>query len=222
MYFLYDFVKTLTSFYEADTIVLDRVVDIKKKTDVLIIAQPTKAFNEQDKFKIDQFVMKGGKILWLIDALNASLDSLTQKPAMLATDYSLNLDDQLFTYGIRLNVGLLMDLACNPVPLLVQNNSSSNNQPQFNLFPCPFFPVLSPDVVHPITYGVDAVSTLFTSTLDTVATIGLKKTVLLHSSKYSKQVFAPYMVDMREFRKEPDINSYSKKLSGGCFTRREI
>lgn len=211
LYFLYDFVKTLTSFYEADTIVLDRVVDIKKKTDVLIIAQPTKAFNEQDKFKIDQFVMKGGKILWLIDALNASLDSLTQKPAMLATDYSLNLDDQLFTYGIRLNVGLLMDLACNPVPLLVQNNSSANNQPQFNLFPCPFFPVLSPDVVHPITYGVDAVSTLFTSTLDTVATIGLKKTVLLHSSKYSKQVFAPCMVDMRELRKEPDINSYSKK-----------
>ncbi len=211
LYYLYDFVKTLTSFYEADTIELNRVVDLKKKIDVLIIAQPTHAFNEQDKFKIDQFVMNGGKILWLLDASNASLDSLTQKPAMLALNYSLNLDDQLFTYGVRLNAGLLMDLACNQIPLMVQNNNSTNNQPQFKLFHCPFFPVLFPDAVHPITYSIDAVSTLFPSTLDTVATIGIKKTVLLHSSKYSKQVFAPYMIDMRELRKEPEVNSFNKK-----------
>ena len=130
---------------------------------------------------------------------------------MEVTDYSLNLDDQLFTYGVRLNTGLLMDLVCNPIPLMVQTASAENSQPQFHLFPCPFFPVLSPDFVNPITYGIDAVSTLFPSTLDTVATVGIKKTVLLHSSKYSKLVFAPYMVDMRELRKEPDINSYTKK-----------
>lgn len=211
LYYLYDFVKTLTSFYEVDTLMLNRVVNIKKKTDVLIIAQPTKPFNEQDKFKIDQFVMNGGKVLWMLDAVNASLDSLTQKPAMLALDYSLNLDDQLFTYGVRLNTGLLMDLVCNPIPLMVQTASAENSQPQFHLFPCPFFPVLAPELVHPITYGIDAVSTLFPSALDTVATTGIKKTVLLHSSKYSKLVFAPYMVDMRELRKEPDINSFTKK-----------
>ena len=136
--YLYDFVKTLTSFYEADTLQLDRVLDVKKKTDVLVIVQPTKTFNEQDKFKLDQFVMNGGKILWMIDALNASLDSLSQKPSMLALDYQLNLDDQLFTYGVRLNTSLLMDLVCNPVPLMVQNNNPADNQPQFKLFPCTF------------------------------------------------------------------------------------
>ncbi|MEI7801477.1 MAG: gliding motility-associated ABC transporter substrate-binding protein GldG [Bacteroidota bacterium] len=209
--YLYDFVKTLTSFYEADTLQLDGVLDVKKKTDVLVIVQPTKTFNEQDKFKLDQFVMNGGKILWMIDALNASLDSLSQKPSMLALDYQLNLDDQLFTYGVRLNTSLLMDLVCNPVPLMVQNNNPADNQPQFKLFPCTFFPVLTPDLVHPITYGIDAVSTIFPATLDTVATTGIKKTVLLHSSKYSKLAFSPYMVDMRELRKQPDVNTFSKK-----------
>ncbi len=209
--YLYDFIKTLTVFYEADTLMLERVIDVKKKADVLVIVQPTKSFNEQDKFKLDQFVMNGGKILWMIDALNASLDSLAQKPSMLALDYQLNLDDQLFTYGVRLNPGLLMDLVCNPVPLMVQSNNPADNQPQFKLFPCTFFPVLTPDVVHHITYGIDAVSTIFPSTLDTVATGGIKKTVLLHSSKYSKLVFSPYMVDMRELRKQPEVNTFSKK-----------
>ncbi len=211
LYYLYDFVKTITSFYEADTILLNQVIDVRRKADVLIIAQPTKSINEQDKYKIDQFIMNGGKVLWLLDALNASLDSLTQKPAMLAINYSLNLDDQLFTYGVRLNAGLLMDLACNQIPLMVQNNNSTTNQPQFHLFPCPYFPVLFPASEHPVTYGIDAVSTLFPSTLDTVATSGIKKTILLHSSKYSKLVFGPYMIDMRELRKEPDVNSFNKK-----------
>ncbi len=211
LYYLYDFVKTLTSFYEADTLDITKVINIKKQADVLIIVQPTKAFDEQDKFKIDQFVMNGGKVLWMLDASNASLDSLTQKPAMLAINYSLNLDDQLFNYGVRVNAGLLMDLASNQIPLLVQRNNSATNQPEFNLFPCPYFPVVMSETLHSITYGIDAVSTLFPSTIDTVSNKEIKKTVLLHSSKYAKQVFTPYMIDMRELRKKPDVGSFNKR-----------
>ncbi|HAP00766.1 MAG TPA: gliding motility-associated ABC transporter substrate-binding protein GldG, partial [Bacteroidetes bacterium] len=207
--YLYDFIKTLTAFYQVDTLRLEKIVDIKKKTDLLVIAQPKTAFSEQEKFKLDQFVMNGGKILWMLDAMNPSLDSLIQKPAMLALNYELNLEDQLFTYGVRLNNDLLMDLVCNPVPLSV--NSSSSGEMQFKSFPCPYFPVLVPDSKHLIDYSIESVKTTFAGTLDTVAKKEIRKTVLLHSSELSRLVFSPWVIDFRELHKEPDQSTYTKR-----------
>ena len=207
--YLYDFVKTISVFYQTDSLSLKYVVDVKKKTDVLVIARPTQPFSEEEKFKLDQFVMNGGKILWLLDAMNASLDSLMQKPAMLALNYDLQLEDLLFNYGIRLNNDLLMDIVCNPVPLSV--SKSSDGKPQFKPFPCPYFPVLIPEPVHPINYSADAVKTTFAGTLDTVVAKGIRKTILLHSSNEAKRVFAPWLVDFRELHKRPDESSFTKK-----------
>lgn len=207
-YYLADILQPLFNFYEVDTLNLSQVVSVKKDISMIVVAKPVRAFDEKDKFKLDQYIMRGGKILWLLDALNADIDSLVRKPTMLAVDLPLNLEDQLFTYGVRVNPVLLLDLQCNPVPLLV--NNPGGNQPEFRLFPCYYFPVLIPDAGSIITKNIDAVSTLFPSTVDTVNVRGVKKTILLHSSKYSKIAFTPWQVDFRELKNEPQKETFNK------------
>lgn len=208
-YYLADILQPLFNFYEVDTLNLSQVVSVKENIGLIVVAKPVTAFDEKDKFKLDQYIMRGGKILWLLDALNADLDSLTHKPTMLAVDLPLNLEDQLFTYGVRMNPVLLLDLQCNPVPLLV--NNPGGNQPEFRLFPCYYFPVLIPDADNIITKNIDAVSTMFPSTIDTINVSGIKKTILLHSSKYSKIAFTPWQIDFRELKNAPQQETFNKR-----------
>ena len=56
------------------------------KYDVLIVAQPTQPFSDMDKYVIDQFIMNGGKVLWLIDMTDASIDSLQDKGIRIDID----------------------------------------------------------------------------------------------------------------------------------------
>ncbi len=221
-YYLADILQPLFDFYEVDTLNLSHIVNVKNDVKVIVVAKPVTAFDEKDKFKLDQYIMRGGKILWLLDALNADMDSLTQKPTMLAVDLPLNLEDQLFTYGVRVNPVLLLDLQCNPVPLLV--NNPGGNQPEFRLFPCYYFPVLVPDRNNIITKNIDAVSSIFPSTIDTVNVGGVKKTILLHSSDYSKIAFTPWQIDFRELKNKPQQETFNKRkqpvavLLEGSFT----
>lgn len=208
-YYLADILQPLFDFYEVDTLNLSHQVSIKKDIRALIVAKPISTFDEKDKFKIDQYIMNGGKVLWLLDALNADLDSMTHKPSMLAIDVPLNLEDQLFTYGVRINPALLLDLQCNPVPLLV--NNPGGTQPEFRLFPCYYFPIIVPDGNSIITKNIDAVSTIFPSVIDTVNVSGVKKTILLHSSKYSKLAFAPWQIDFRELKNKPQQETFNKQ-----------
>ena len=209
LYKLYDIATSLGDFYEVDTLDAGRVLSIPKDYSALIVAKPTAPFDEKVKFKLDQYVMRGGSVLWLLDALRADMDSLEVKSSFMALDYGLELDDQLFTYGVRLNPTLLMDLQCNPVPLLVNYH---DNQPEFRLFPCYYFPVLTPSATnpHPITKEIDAVAGTFMATLDTAVVPGVRKTILLSSSRYSRQAYTPWQVDFRTMKSAPERSGFNK------------
>ncbi len=209
LYKLYDLLTSLNEFYQIDTLNIHLTTHIPKQYKTLIVAQPTSSFDEQTKFKIDQYIMNGGTVLWLLDNMKASTDSVQNKSSFLALDMGLNLDDQLFTYGVRVNPALLMDLQCNPVPLLV---NYINNQPEFRLFPCYYFPILTPYNSHIINKEIDAVYTEFTSPIDTALNTDIKKTVLLCSSRRCKIAYTPWQIDFRLLKNKPDEATFNKSF----------
>ncbi len=176
--------------------------------DVAIISKPMLEFSEDDKFKIDQFIMHGGKVIWLIDRTTADMDSFNTQEVFVAMDRQLNLDDLLFTYGVRLNTDLITDYYCNPIQLKV---GEANGQPQFDLFPWYYFPVLRIDNDHPIVAGLDPVASKFAGTIDTVRTRGIKKTVLLHSSANSEAQLTPVNVHFGMVQDHPGPDAFQQQ-----------
>ena len=182
--------------YDVNPINLDEGKDLKK-FDVLIIAKPTRAFSELDKFRLDQYVMKGGKILFLIDKLEASMENASRDD-YFANPYNLNLDDQLFKYGVRLNPNLVLDRRSGMYPVIT---GQSDGKPKMQLMEWPFFPLISKFANHPITRNLDAVLSKFCSSIDTVKAAGVKKTPLLMTSPYARTVTAPVHINVNELRK---------------------
>ncbi|MFH1296901.1 MAG: gliding motility-associated ABC transporter substrate-binding protein GldG [Bacteroidota bacterium] len=172
----------------------------------LIIAGPERSFNEKDKFLIDQFIMRGGRILWMIDPVFAKMDSLQQYASTMGLANDINLDDMLFNYGVRLNKNLVMDMSALPIPV---KTGQIGDQPQFDFFPWYYFPLITPSSNHPVVNGLNAIKTEFISSLDTVEASGVRKTVLLTSSRYSRIVNAPVLIDLEILRHEPDQRMYS-------------
>lgn len=160
--------------------------------DALIIAKPTAPFNDLDKLLIDQYIMNGGKTLWFIDAVNAEMDSLSSRPQFLAypTATDLNLTDWLFKYGVRVNTNLVQDMIAGGV-----NDRRSINR-------WIYFPLILPQVNHPITKDLNAVKLEFASTVDTTIAPGVKKTFLLRTSPYSRVVSTPHMVNLQTLYEE--------------------
>ena len=173
----------------------------------IIIAKPTIAFNMLDKYLIDQYLMQGGKILWFIDGVNASMDSLQQNRDFIATANNLNLSDQLFKYGIRINSNLIEDVRSTEIPIVT---GYSNNIPQQSYFPWPYYPLLFSDNNNPISKGLDAVKCDFPSSIDTIKN-NIKKTILLHSSKQSRAIPTPAKVSLGILENPPKISSYNKE-----------
>lgn len=181
---------------------------IRNKYDAVIIAKPDTVFDEKDKFIIDQFIMRGGKVLWLIDPVFASMDSIRYSNATIGIINQLNLEDQLFNYGVRLNTNLVMDLNALPIPL---KTGEMGGSPQIEFFPWYFFPVLNPLTNHPIVKNLNAIKTEFISSIDTLDKKGIKKTILLTSSQYSRTVNTPVLISLDILQKEPDKRLYNKK-----------
>lgn len=204
-----DLVNHLADYYNVGTFVLDSAGYIPDEVSVLIVARPRGPFSEKDKFKIDQYVMRGGKVIWLIDRLNAALDSLRGREAFVPFDYDLNLEDLLFKYGIRIEPNLLLDLQCGVIPQVV---GMQGGQPQIDLFKWYYFPIVTPDLDHPITKGLDGVYLEFPSTIDTTVRIKtpVKRTVLLHSSPYSRVQYSPVRLNFDILHFEPDPEKFSK------------
>jgi ABC-2 type transport system permease protein len=174
---------------------------------VVIVAKPTKAFSEKDKFELDQFVMRGGRILFLLDQLDAKMDSASSEN-YFAFPYDLKLDDQLFKYGVRINQDLIQDRVSSKYPVVVGN---AGNRPQVMQMDWPFFPLINNYTSHPITQNMDAVLARFVSSMDTVKANGIKKTPLLFSSAYSRKVSSPVQVSINDLRKNVD----PEKFNGG-------
>ncbi|MBK8292195.1 MAG: gliding motility-associated ABC transporter substrate-binding protein GldG [Flammeovirgaceae bacterium] len=166
--------------------------------DLLIIAKPTRAFTEMDKYKLDQYLMQGGKILFLIDRLDADMSHASEED-YFAFPYDLNLDDQLFKYGVRINPDLIQDRVSGKYHIVI---GGDQNQPQIMQLDWPFFPLVNQYATHPITRNLDATLLKFVSSIDTVKAVDVTKTPLLFSSQYSRKVTAPVKVGVNDLRRQ--------------------
>lgn len=173
--------------------------------DLLIVAKPRLEFSNQDKYKLDQFLMQGGKILFLLDRLDADMSRASEED-YFAFPYDLNLDDQLFKYGVRINQDLIQDRVSGRYPIVV---GGDRNQPQIMQLEWPFFPLVNQYANHPITRNLDASLLKFVSSIDTVKAIGIKKTPLLFSSAYSRTVVAPVKVGVNDLRRQIQEEQFS-------------
>ncbi|MGZ4037907.1 MAG: gliding motility-associated ABC transporter substrate-binding protein GldG, partial [Bacteroidia bacterium] len=204
---LYDFMRSLSDYYNVNRVEIHRKLGALKGSDAIVIAQPDSAFDEKDKFIIDQFIMKGGKVLWLVDPVNVNRDTLALKRFSLGLSNDVNLDDMLFRYGVRLNPVLVQDMTCAQIGLTVGKSAAD-----IRLFPWLYSPIVLPDADHPIVKNLDYVKFDFAGTLDTVSAKGIKKTILLHSSRYTKTQPTPARValGMVQFQPKEDQfrNSY--------------
>ncbi len=199
-------VNVLTDRVEADS---TGEMAVRNKYKAIIIAGPDSVFSEKDKFIIDQYIMYGGKVLWLVDPVFASMDSLQFGGATMGITNDINLDDQLFHYGVRLNTDLIMDLIALPIPV---TSGSVAGQAQIEFFTWYFFPLVSPQVNHPVVSNLSAVMTNFVSSMDTIPIPGVKKTILLNSSPYARSMNAPVYINLEIMGYEPDESLYNEQF----------
>jgi len=178
-----------------------------ENVDALILAKPTESFSEKEKYHLDQYLMRGGNLLMLIDKLSVNMDSAV-KDHNYSFPYDLNLDDQLFKYGVRVNNNLIQDNTSGVYPVVVGN---MGDQPQVNLLPWPFFPIINRYVSHPITKNLNAVIGRFASTVDTINTPGVNKVPLLMTSNYSRSINAPVKVSIQDMRKNLTAKMLNQK-----------
>lgn len=161
---------------------------------VLIIAKPTSPFSEKDKYAIDQYVMRGGRILWLLDAVNLTLDSLRESPQTVGLPLDLNLDDMLFLYGVRIRPAVMEDMNCGMVPISVPG---ADGQSRIVPMPWLFGPLLATNMSSPVTRNVNFVRADFASPIDTVGeALGLVRVPLLRSSAHSRVSAAPVVAEL--------------------------
>jgi len=218
----YDITVALQADYIVDRVAIDEKVNalvnrsltdsvneeykVVPKYAAILIAKPDSTFPAKDKFIIDQYIMYGGKVLWLLDPVLASMDSIQAAESTVAVENALDLEDQLFTYGVRMNKNLVMDLNALPIPI---RTGQMGNQPQIDFFPWYYFPVVTPLSQHPIVRNLNTIKTQFVSSLDTLRTPGIRKTILLKTSPYSRKVQVPSVVSLAVTRQQPDERLYS-------------
>ncbi len=196
----YEALSMLHKMYTLDTVFVGQQLEISPAYKAAIILKPQKAFSEKEKFVIDQYVMNGGKLLWLVEKMQINIEDLQKSEATMALGQDLNLDDLLFKYGVRINADFVQDMSCNPIPVIV---GESQGVPQTELKPWVFYPVLMSDSKHPISHNMDAIACKFASSIDTVEN-NIEKTVLLHSSAYSRTTPAPVRVSLSMLRSRLD------------------
>ncbi len=191
------------------------VFDLKKGypdpsiINAMLVVKPTQPFSEEDKLKLDQYLMNGGKIIWFIDKLYAELDSLKRNQASYtAYDRGLNIDDLLFKYGVRINGDLLQDLNCSKMPIVIGTNADGS--PKMQRVPWPYYPFLGSRTKNPISQNLDRVLPLFPSSIDTVKATGITKTILLATDSNSRRLSSPAMVAVNSVQSDADFRSFIK------------
>lgn len=169
--------------------------------EVIIIARPTEAFTESEKFVIDQYIMNGGRVLWLVDAINASLDSLRNTMQTVGLPLDVNLNDQLFRYGFRINATLIQDVQSGVIPVNVAPPGESS---RFVPMPWIFNPLLNTNSQHPATRNVNLVKGEFVSSVDTVgAELETTVTPLLRTGSHSREMQSPVFISLAHVQEQP-------------------
>ena len=173
----------------------------------IIIAGPEKEFSENDKFVLDQFIMNGGKVVWLTEEVKVNSDSLVTG-STIALSRPLNLEDQLFRYGARINPEVIQDIECMRIRLTMMSGGSNHQ-----IVPAMwvYFPLLTPSPDHPVTRNLNKVKGEFTNYIDTVGLdTKIKKSVLLSTSNYTRTVSPPVMISLKEAELTPDMKDFNK------------
>ncbi len=207
---LADLRKSLSTTYDVGEINLDSVYNLDPNIDVLLIAKPQKPFSEKDKFKIDQYIMNGGRVIWMLDVLNVNLDSIAKYGTYIPGDKDLNLADLLFKHGVRISSRMVADMECSRIPLQV---GQMGNTPQLELFPWFFHPLVAAKSDHPIVKSLDRINLFFPSAIDTsvIVKTDMKKTVLLSSSQNSKEYPNLTRLSFEMLRIDPmDIETFTQ------------
>ena len=190
-----DFSSALSTSFKVSRVSCDQLLVPSESIKVLVIANPQSKFPERDKLILDQYLMKGGKMIWLIDPVRVSLDSLSEGMTTLALPVDLNLSDQLYHYGVRLNYDLIQDAECLKIRV---NTAPIGATPNYSLAQWYFSPLLHPLQSHPVGRNVNPVAAEFLSSMDTVGeNPDVKKSVLLGSSSFSRKNEAPMQVSLR-------------------------
>lgn len=215
-----DMTTSLTEYYGIDRIRLDgNVASLVSRTETdsgvlvfpkykaIIIAKPDTAFAEKDKFLIDQYVMYGGRVLWLIEPVHCNMDSLQFAPTTYALPLESNLTDMLFKYGVRVNTDLIQDARCSQIP---GPAGYVGQQLQWALQPWIFFPIMFPEGEHPIVRNLNGIKLEFASSIDTVHAPTVKKTVLLRSSTASRILQTPARVSLDVMARPPKPEQFNK------------
>jgi ABC-2 type transport system permease protein len=202
-----DLENSLRETYNTGRIILDSVISIDTSVKTVIISSPKSAFSDKDNFKIDQYVMRGGKLLVLADKIALHLDSL-RRGTYMPNERDLNLDDLLFKYGARLLPNLLLDMQSSVIPLAT---GQVGNAPQFEYFRYPYHLVVIPNSNHPAVKNIGPVNMQFAGGIDTVGTkYPIKKTVLLHTSEESRYQFLPLRMNFDFMRYPLDEKLFNK------------
>ncbi|WP_298138668.1 gliding motility-associated ABC transporter substrate-binding protein GldG [Flavobacterium sp.] len=210
-----DFVKSVRENYYIGTFTLDSVskspqnsLKALKKYDLAVIAKPTEAFSDEEKQVLDQFIINGGKTIWLVDQVTMEMDSLMQTGENLAFPRDLGLTDMFFKYGFRINPDLIKDIQATPIALATGQQGSAA---QYTQYPWLYSPAVYSVSNHPVVSNLDALKFEFTNPIELLKN-DIKKTTLLSSSKYSKVIGTPIEVNLNMVADQPDMNEYKGKM----------
>jgi gliding-associated putative ABC transporter substrate-binding component GldG len=201
-----DITFNLAKFFTIDRGTIDGKPGVLDNYSAIIIAGPETEFTEPDKFVLDQYIMNGGKVLWLIDAVSVNSDSLAygETAGLYRT---LNIEDQLFRYGARVNAEIVQDLEC----MMIRLKVSTGSQQQYVPVPWVYYPLLIPSPEHPITRNLNRIKGEFTGYLDTVGLDGkIRKKVLLTTSDLSRTISPPVLITLKEAEITHDVKEFNK------------
>lgn len=193
--FIGDIMSELSKTFQIDRGAINGQPNILDSYAAIIIAGAVQEFSEQDKYVIDQYVMQGGKILWLLDAVNVDFDSLASGYSV-ALPNNLNLDDMFFRYGVRLNQDIIQDLQSSA---LLVNVALMGEEPKFQPEQWIYYPLINPKKSNNITNNLNRILLQYASSIDTIsARDNIRKTPLLTSSVYSKVLSVPRVIELSE------------------------
>lgn len=214
--YIADFLMSVRESYHIAPFTLDSVAVAPQKTleqlkeyDLAVVAKPTKPFTEEQVEVLDQYVMSGGKTMWLLDQVQADFDSLKNTGSLLAYNKDQSLGEMLFKYGVRLNANLVKDEIGTPIKLAIGKQGSET---QYGDFVWKFAPFVYPEAEHPIVKNIEGVKLDFASSIDTLKN-GVNKTVLLSSSKYSMLVGVPNEISFEVLNEETTPELFEGKGS---------
>lgn len=204
-----DLTRDLGYYFQVDRGRINGKPGVLDQYKAVVIAKPTGRFDDRDKFVLDQYLMNGGKILWFVDMVNAGLDSIASGGAMMALINEPGFEDLLFRYGVRINPVLVQDIQCGVIPV---NVALAGNPSDFRPAPWLYSPLLNAPANHPVTKGLNLISTEFTGMIDTLgARKEIRKTILLRTSEFSRVVTAPVLISLDEVRITPQEDQFNTR-----------